>query len=215
MQKILNGVQQFQRTVFGTKRQLFEQLSRGQQPQALFITCSDSRVDPCLLRKPNRVNCSFCGTLEISSHPTDIRWVQKQQRLSLRSGHCDPPYYRLWSLTVRRDAGLLQPQKTVVARAMREWLEHARATMNAIEAKSLLVADNTSELLVQAVEQNVLVQLANLETHPVVADALSRNEVLLHGWVYEFETGKVTCCQHPNDQFMPLECVTAADSVIE
>ncbi len=28
---------------------MFEQLSHGQQPEILFITCSDSRIDPNLL----------------------------------------------------------------------------------------------------------------------------------------------------------------------
>lgn len=30
-------------------RDLFEQLSHGQHPHTLFITCSDSRIDPLLL----------------------------------------------------------------------------------------------------------------------------------------------------------------------
>ena len=215
MQKILNGVQQFQRTVFGTKRQLFEQLSRGQQPQALFITCSDSRVDPCLLTQTepgelfilrNAGNIIPPYRYPLGAEAAAVEFAIRALRIRhiIVCGHSQAARWRAFYSRRR-------PSRC----RLREWLEHARATMNAIEAKSLLVADNTSELLVQAVEQNVLVQLANLETHPVVADALSRNEVLLHGWVYEFETGKVTCCQHPNDQFMPLECVTAADSVIE
>lgn len=35
--------------MFGKKRALFARLSENQTPRALFITCSDSRVDPTLL----------------------------------------------------------------------------------------------------------------------------------------------------------------------
>src|SRR5580700_7806818 len=49
MTRIIQGVFNFQRRVFGEKRDLFEQLHGGQRPLALFITCSDSRVNPNLL----------------------------------------------------------------------------------------------------------------------------------------------------------------------
>ena len=59
--------------------------------------------------------------------------------------------------------------------------------------------------MARAIEENVLVQLENLKTHPAIADALSRNELTLHGWVYEFETGKVCGCQHPETHFKALD----------
>ena len=49
MTRIIRGVLNFQRRVFGGKRELFQQLGKGQKPLALFITCSDSRVAPDLL----------------------------------------------------------------------------------------------------------------------------------------------------------------------
>ncbi|MDQ5965194.1 MAG: carbonic anhydrase, partial [Cyanobacteriota bacterium erpe_2018_sw_39hr_WHONDRS-SW48-000098_B_bin.30] len=47
MQKLITGVHDFQNRVFDKHRELFERLSQGQNPEALFITCSDSR---CLVR---------------------------------------------------------------------------------------------------------------------------------------------------------------------
>ena len=49
MKRIVDGVHHFQENVFREKQELFEGLAGGQQPLALFITCSDSRIDPCLL----------------------------------------------------------------------------------------------------------------------------------------------------------------------
>ena len=49
MQKLIRGIHQFQRGAFRPLKGLFEQLAKGQRPETLFITCSDSRIDPSLL----------------------------------------------------------------------------------------------------------------------------------------------------------------------
>ena len=49
MPKIANGIVRFKREVYEQKKELFDQLAKGQHPEALFITCSDSRIDPNLL----------------------------------------------------------------------------------------------------------------------------------------------------------------------
>src|SRR5690349_13003440 len=50
MQRIVRGVHKFREKVFGNQKEFFERLAAKQQtPDALFITCSDSRVDPNLL----------------------------------------------------------------------------------------------------------------------------------------------------------------------
>ena len=49
MQKLVDGIHHFQRHVFANKQELFARLAEGQKPTALFITCSDSRINPNLL----------------------------------------------------------------------------------------------------------------------------------------------------------------------
>ena len=49
MQKLIQGLHRFQRDLFGSQRELFERLAQGQHPEVLFITCSDSRINPNLL----------------------------------------------------------------------------------------------------------------------------------------------------------------------
>ncbi|MEX2173822.1 MAG: carbonic anhydrase, partial [Pirellulaceae bacterium] len=50
MDKILAGVDRFRRNVYPAKQLFFEQLeAKPQEPIALFITCSDSRIDPNLI----------------------------------------------------------------------------------------------------------------------------------------------------------------------
>ena len=49
MKTLVDGVKKFQSEVFAAKKDLFQRLALGQHPRALFITCSDSRIDPGLL----------------------------------------------------------------------------------------------------------------------------------------------------------------------
>src|SRR3954454_22507395 len=60
MQRLIEGVSKFQREVFPSKRELFEQLSSSQKPDALFITCSDSRVVPELFTQAGPGDLFLC-----------------------------------------------------------------------------------------------------------------------------------------------------------
>lgn len=49
MQKLIRGIHDFQNSISHTQRELFEKFSAGQSPDTLFITCSDSRINPNLI----------------------------------------------------------------------------------------------------------------------------------------------------------------------
>ena len=53
-------------------------------------------------------------------------------------------------------------------------------------------------------EQNVVLQLQHLRTHPTVALRLAQREVQLHGWVYDIRTGKVDAYDPEQDRFIPI-----------
>lgn len=49
MHQLLHGIRQFGKHVFHEQREFFAELVHGQNPQALFVTCSDLRASPSLL----------------------------------------------------------------------------------------------------------------------------------------------------------------------
>src|SRR5262245_48944414 len=60
MKRILDGLMRFQTEVFPQERELFDRLSSGQNPEALFLTCSDSRIVPELITQTKPGDLFIC-----------------------------------------------------------------------------------------------------------------------------------------------------------
>ena len=203
MQKLIDGLHDFQSKVFATRREFFERLAAGQRPDALFITCSDSRINP------NQLTQADPGELFIIRNAGNIIPPYG----ALQGGEAATIEFGVAGLGVKdiivcghsqcgAMKGLLDPPSAEEFPALRAFLGHAEATRRIIRENYKHLEGEA--LLTATVEENVLVQLENLRTHPVVAAKLARKELNLHGWVYKLETG-VVFSYHPGEgQFLPL-----------
>lgn len=205
MQKLVDGIHQFQQKFFTSNQELFARLAHGQQPLALFITCSDSRIDPSLLTQTQP------GELFILRNAGNI----VPPYGAVKGGEAATIEYAVSVLGVKDIIvcghshcgamnGLLYPDKLAELPAVRDWLEHAAATSRIIREDYTHITDATPKLTA-TVEENVLVQLENLRTHPAVAAALGRGALKLHGWVYEFETGQVFSYRPESEQYVVMK----------
>jgi carbonic anhydrase len=61
--KFLGGISRFQKQVYPEHQELFEKLATGQRPEALFITCADSRIDPCLVTQTHPGELFICRVI--------------------------------------------------------------------------------------------------------------------------------------------------------
>jgi carbonic anhydrase len=214
MQKLVDGIHRFQKDIFCSRERFFQRLVEGQQPLALFITCSDARVDPNMLTQtqPGELfimrnagniippfssgSCGEAATIEYA-----IAVLGVEDIIICGHSHCGAMN------------ALLHPQQTAELPAVRSWLGYAEATSRIIRENYEHILDSCA-LVTATVEENVLVQLENLRTHPAVLAALARKQVKLHGWVYKFETGQVFAfnpeagqfesLDHPNGEVHPL-----------
>lgn len=205
MQKLVKGIHQFQNVVFSSKQTLFEGLVDGQQPLALFITCSDSRINPNLLTQAEpgelfilrnagnivppygAVEGGEAATIEYAVSVLEVKDV-----IICGHSHCGAM------------DGLLDQSKLAKLPNVRSWLSHAQSTHQIIEQNYAHVTDPAARLMA-TVEENVLVQLEHLRTHPSVAAGLEAKALELHGWVYRFETGQVFGYDPQGGQFIPIE----------
>ena len=205
MQKLVQGIHQFQAGIFSEKQELFERLAKGQKPLALFITCSDSRINPNLLTQTEP------GELFILRNAGNI----VPPYGAIRGGDAATIEYAVAVLGVKdiivcghshcgAMAGLLNPGSLGKLPAVKEWLSYAESTQRIIEENYEHITEPEARLTA-TVEENVLVQLEHLRTHPTVSAALGRQAINLHGWVYKFETGQVFGYSPENGQFELLE----------
>ena len=100
-------------------------------------------------------------------------------------------------------AGLLRdPASLDKMPTVRSWLRNAHAARAVVEA---LRPDLEGDAKIQAlVEQNVLVQLQHLATHPAVAAGIASGKVELHGWVYDIESGSVHVHDAAQGKMVPI-----------
>jgi carbonic anhydrase len=211
MQKLIQGIHDFQSTDFQPMQGLFEHLAKGQNPETLFITCSDSRIDPNLLTrsKPGELfilrnagnivpphgaaNGGEAATIEFAVAALGVKDI-----IICGHSHCGAM------------KGLLQPEMVATLPAVASWLSHAETTKR-------IVGDNYQhlsgdKLVTATVEENVLVQLENLRTLPSVASRLVRGDLHLHGWVYKIETGEVFAYEPTSGQFIQIAEYKYSDS---
>ncbi|MDP2339504.1 MAG: carbonic anhydrase [Deltaproteobacteria bacterium] len=203
MKKLLDGIHRFQSGVFGAQRELFSRLSKGQDPDALFITCSDSRINPNLVTQTD---------------PGDLFIIRNAGNLvpaygPFPGGEAATIEYAIEVLGVKdviicghthcgAMKSILDPTGLDELPAVKGWLTHADGTRRIMRT---LYKDLPHEAQLETcIEENVLVQIENLRTHPSVLAALTRGEMTLHAWVYEIETGIVDAFEAETGQFQPI-----------
>jgi carbonic anhydrase len=209
MQKLIQGIHDFQSQLFGSQREFFEGLAKGQHPLVLFITCADSRIVPNLITQtdpgdlfilrnagnlvpPHGGGGGEAATIEFGVAGMGIRDI-----IVCGHSHCGAM------------EALLAPERLAGLPEMARWLRHAEATRRIVRDNYPHVEGRALATL--TVEENVLVQIENLRTHPAVASALARGRVRLHGWVYKIETGEMFAYDAREGQFVPLSALALLD----
>ena len=208
MKKIVDGIHEFQKGDFKEQKKFFESLAKGQSPRALFITCSDSRIDPNRLTRTNPGELFILRTAGNIVPPYG----------AIEGGEAATIEYAIAALKISNIivcghsfcgamSGLLSLDKLDALPAVKSYLGHAAATLRIMDENYPEITDPDKRLYC-TVEENVLVQLDNLRTHPTVAAAIARKEVKLHGWVYRFESGEVFAFDRAKHDFTLLKDVT-------
>jgi len=210
MEKLIAGVHRFRRTEFANNRVFFEQLaSKRQDPMALFITCSDSRVNPNLIT---------------DTEPGDLFLIRN-------AGNIVPPYHAAgggeiatieYSIEVlgigdivvcgHSQCGaiqaLLDSKGLTHLPAVQAWCGYAESTRRIVQQKYRELSPD--RLARAAAEENVLVQMNNLSTHPCVAARLASGELSIYGWYYDIGAGQVYQYDQPHGRFFELNGAACA-----
>ncbi|MDH2911168.1 carbonic anhydrase [Kosakonia sp. HypNH10] len=203
MKAIIDGFLKFQQEAFPERIKLFRDLATQQSPRALFISCSDSRLVPELVtqREPGDLFViRNAGNIVPSYGPepggvsASVEYAVSALRVAdiVICGHSD-----CGAMTAIATCQCLDHMPAVAS-----WLRYADSARVVNESRQH--ADRPTKVAAM-VRENVIAQLANIQTHPSVRLALEEGRVTLHGWVYDIGSGRI-------DAFNGREFVALAEN---
>ncbi len=184
---------------------LYRKLASGQSPRALFITCSDSRVDPEAITQMepgeifvirNAGNIVPALGADSGSVSASIEYAVQALQVPnvIICGHSGCGAMK----------AVLHPDTLEGLPEVDAWIHHASASKAVLDAKYPGV-EGEDERLACCVEINVLIQAQNLLTHPTVAARVATGTLKVYGWVFDISTGQ---CSVFNPASRAFEAVT-------
>jgi carbonic anhydrase len=190
MDKLLKGVHKFQNSVFTEKRELFNTLAHEQHPRVLFITCSDSRVDPALITQTDPGELFVLRNAGNIIPPYEASMgVGQEATIDYAVHHLHIEHIVLCGHT---DCGaihaLIETPEEELSVPLKAWLSCADDVRQA--ANSVDCIDDEDRLN-KAIAMNVKLQLSHIATLPAVKEAMAARHLQLHGWVYCIHEGTV------------------------
>ncbi|MBE9011178.1 carbonic anhydrase [Pseudanabaenaceae cyanobacterium LEGE 13415] len=203
MKKLIQGHQRFRESYVPYHVDQLEELSHGQKPRVLFITCSDSRIDPNLITQADigelfiirnagniippygAANGGEGAAVEYALNALDIRQI-----IVCGHSHCG-------AMKGLLQLGKLEEEMPLVY----SWLKHSEATRQLV--KETYTQYNGEELLEITIAENVLTQIENLKTYPIVHSRLYQRKLEIFAWVYHLETGEVLAFDPETHSYVP------------
>ena len=207
LSQFAKGHESFRKVKFAKNEARFKDLVKeGQNPKALFIGCSDSRVMP---------------TLITDSKPGDLFIVRN-------IGNFVPPFkpdadYHATAAAVEYAVSVLgisdlivcghshcgaiaalykEIQKTPENIHTIKWLELGE---EAKKVAMLTAKEKQKEELLRYTEKlSVVFQLKNLLTYPAIRRGVEEEKIYLHGWHYDIENGNIEYYDDEDYEFKPL-----------
>ena len=200
MPKFAAGVVKFQSEVFPAKKELFKELSQGQSPEALFITCSDSRIETAMITQTGPGELFLCRNAGNIVPPHTGHTGGMTASIEFAVAALNVPHIVVCGHTeCGAMKGAMNPAGLDSLPHVREWLGYSKAAVDVVNELGKDADDATRMKML--LEQNVILQLAHLRTHPTVAVRLAKGDLQLHGWVYDIESGDVQAYNEDTNDF--------------
>ena len=205
LEELKAGIQKFRTEVYPEDKATYiKAASEPQTPHALIVTCADSRIDPELITQ---------------SRPGDVFVTRNVGNLvpaygEMLGGVSAVIEYAVTALKVRHVVvcghsdcgamkGLLHPEALEKMPTVKSWLKNAHAALSV--ANSLAEHDEKpGDLMRRVTEENVLLQMQHLRTHPSFAGAMASGDLTISGWVYDIGKGEVRISEDGGKVFVPV-----------
>ncbi|HEY7797792.1 MAG TPA: carbonic anhydrase [Hyphomonadaceae bacterium] len=205
MRKLIMGIVDFRERLLPQYAERFRELALTQAPDALFITCSDSRVVPDLL---------------VSTDPGDLFTMRNVGNLippaapdGISVGDLSEASAIEYAVLVLKVSSIVVcghsecgAMKAVLSRNPKleapnlgRWLNHANTAAFRLEHEGAL--DTALKPHDQLSQLNVLVQIEHLMTYPMVRERVAAGTLHLTGWWFDIAAGEMYAYERESRAF--------------
>jgi len=201
------GHEAFQKVKFNQSKERFKRLvSEGQNPKALFIGCSDSRVMPAMITgskpgdlfivrnignfvAPFNPDADYHATASAIEYATSILEVSD----IIVCGHSHCGAIEALYKNIEQTAENIHTVK---------WLDLGQ---EAKKVAMLAYKNESKEKMLRYTEKiSVVYQIDNLLTYPAIKRRVDEGTLFLHAWYYHMESGDIEYYDDENYEFKPL-----------
>ena len=219
MKKLVKGIFEFQKNILPSYRETFARLALGQSPDTLFIACSDSRVAPNLFA---------------STDPGDLFVIRNVGNLVPPCGGADGRStddesaaaaieFAISNLGVsdiivcgHSECGAMQAlingREKIATPNLKAWLRHGEYALQALKIDQ--GADAQMAIHNRLSQLNVLQQLDNLKSYPLIQEKMASKKIRVHAWWFELANASVHFFDSVTGRFIEFD-EKKADQILE
>jgi len=203
--RLAYGVQRFRSEAPSYYKKMFKKLESSQAPHTLFITCSDSRINPHLITyaEPGELFLVRNVGNQVPAYKPEsphaeaaaIEFSVKHLGVSniVVCGHSECGAMRYCLTKLRKPEG---------HSFLTNWLEQAKKIPETLP-ETAPVRD--------AAELNVKLQIDNLKTYPVIQEKMKAGKLTIRGWYYDIGNLELEEYNEKKDSFEPIGVTEAQD----
>lgn len=203
LENLLSGYGRFREKFFSTNNILFKNLSQGQNPSALVVSCCDSRVDPAIILDcdPGELFVVRNVANLIPPYENDHHYHGTSAALEFGVCHLNVPHIIL--LGHSQCGGiksLIERTKIDPDSFIDKWMELARCSI-VDELKQESGKPKSTE---QCEKESLMASLSNLKTFPWIKTKVANNTLTLHAWYFNLTEGILERYDETTQSFMPI-----------
>ncbi|MCH6199196.1 carbonic anhydrase [Aquiflexum sp. LQ15W] len=182
----LENNQNWVKSVLSQNKEYFDDLKEGQQPKALLLGCSDSRVSPSMVLGSELGELFVHRNIaNVVSH-TDLNFLSVMQYAVENLGVKDIIVYGHYGC-----GGIKAAYENNSNGLIDNWLANIKDVIRH-HKRELKTIEDENQRLNRLVELNVLEQLENIKQTSIYKQAIGTGIKLnLYAWVFDFNTGLV------------------------
>ena len=204
---LIEGYKQFKVTYFEESKDYKHLVQEGQKPKVLIIACSDSRVDPAIV-----MNNTKPGELFVVRNVANL--VPPFKHDPRHHGTSAALEFGVLALEVsdiiifghRHCGGIQALMETNGGNNNSDfiatWMEVAKP------AKERVLKEHSQCSLQEQAhfceKESLLVSLDNLTTFPWIQERVSNQQLSLHGWYFDLDSGNIEAYDSGEGTFVPL-----------